>query len=329
MPHLAAGADNLHWDHLDRLRRADLGTAGTAYNVFDAAGQRVRTVWERAAGVVEERFYVGATEVFRRRDAAGLQLERQTLLVAAGRQRVAIVESRTVAVAPDADDPLRLVRHQIANHLDSVGIELDHEGRIVSYEEYSPYGATTYQAVRSQTAPAKRYRYTGQERDEATGFNYHGARFYAPWLGRWLSTDPDVRELIGASAYAYARANPVVLDDPGGRAPPEDDFLPDTGGVQVAGFAKRSIEPLSNTPTSPGRVLYWTRFIAQEGHPHGSANVPSEFTLDQPDLQGHRLDRRPHQHDRIAARPQRRGADPRRPLQAVLRRPSAGRPGSR
>ncbi len=35
----------------------------------------------------------------------------------------------------------------------------------------------------------KRYRYTGKERDEENGFTYHGARYYAPWLGRWISFD--------------------------------------------------------------------------------------------------------------------------------------------
>ena len=54
-----------------------------------------------------------------------------------------------------------------------------------------PYGSTSYQAGRSVAEVSlKRYRYTGKERDEETGLNYHGARYYAPWLGRWTSCDP-------------------------------------------------------------------------------------------------------------------------------------------
>ena len=28
------------------------------------------------------------------------------------------------------------------------------------------------------------------ERDEESGLEYHSARYYVPWLGRWLSCDP-------------------------------------------------------------------------------------------------------------------------------------------
>ncbi len=62
---------------------------------------------------------------------------------------------------------------------------------VISYEEYYPYGSTSYQAGRSVAEVSlKRYRYTGKEKDEETGFYYHGARYYAPWLGRWTSCDP-------------------------------------------------------------------------------------------------------------------------------------------
>ena len=43
-------------------------------------------------------------------------------------------------------------------------------GSIISYEEYYPYGSTSYQAGRSAVEVSlKRYRYTGKERDEETG----------------------------------------------------------------------------------------------------------------------------------------------------------------
>ena len=64
------------------------------------------------------------------------------------------------------------------------------QAQIISYEEYTPYGSTSYQAVRSQTETPKRYRYTGKERDEESGLYYHGARYYAPWLARWIAVIP-------------------------------------------------------------------------------------------------------------------------------------------
>ena len=49
-------------------------------------------------------------------------------------------------------------QRQFGNHLGSTRLELDEQAQIVSYEEYFPYGSTSYQAVRSQTETPKRYR---------------------------------------------------------------------------------------------------------------------------------------------------------------------------
>ena len=134
-------------------------------------------------------------------------------------RRVALVETRTRDTAGTDKAPRRLIRYQFGNHLDSASLELDDRAQIVSYEEYAPYGSTTYQAVRSRTETPKRYRYTGKERDEETGLNYHGARYYAPWLARWTSADPVVPE-DGVDAYAYVSNNPVRFTDPDGQAKP-------------------------------------------------------------------------------------------------------------
>ena len=77
------------------------------------------------------------------------------------------------------------MRYQHGNHLGSAVLELDDQANIITYEEYFPYGSTSYQAVAAQTGVPKRYRYTGKERDEENDLYYHGARYYAPWLGRW------------------------------------------------------------------------------------------------------------------------------------------------
>ena len=66
--------------------------------------------------------------------------------------------------------------------------------------------------MRSQTETAKRYRYIGRERDEETGLAYHGARYYAPWLGRWTSCDP-IGIGDGLNVLAYCRCNPVGFTD--------------------------------------------------------------------------------------------------------------------
>jgi hypothetical protein len=71
MPHLGAGlpGPNMHWDYKDQLRQTDLGGGGAAWYVYNASGQRVRKVWEKAPGLTEERIYLGGFEIFRKHAA--------------------------------------------------------------------------------------------------------------------------------------------------------------------------------------------------------------------------------------------------------------------
>jgi RHS repeat-associated protein len=100
-------------------------------------------------------------------------------------------------------------------------LELDDEAQVISYEEYTPYGSSTYQAVRNQTELPKRYRYTGKEQDEETGTYYYGARYYCPWLGRWTGCDPlllDIDQPICWQPFVFSNANPIRFVDPDGKA---------------------------------------------------------------------------------------------------------------
>jgi RHS repeat-associated protein len=215
---------HMDWDFKDRLRHVSLGGGGDAYYVYDAGGQRIRKVVEKNGGtLIEERIYLGGFEVFRQRNGAGtVTLERETLHVMDDKQRIALIETKTKDTSqPPTPNPQPLIRYQFGNHLGSASLELDGAGQIISYEEYYLYGSTSYQAGRSGAEVSlKRYRYTGKERDEETGFSYHGARYCAAWLGVWIAADPSgVSTSTGLNLYVYARANPVVFRDPDGREP--------------------------------------------------------------------------------------------------------------
>jgi RHS repeat-associated protein len=213
MPHLPI----MQWDHHDQLVMTcrEVGnpvSAEKTYYVYDSQGQRVRKVTENSVGAKKhERLYLGGFEVYRKYDAAGttVTLERETLHVMDDKQRIAMVE-RCIR---GAEGEARLIRYQLNNHLGTACIELDHDSKVISYEEYFPYGATSYQAVRAGlNANPKRYRFTGKERDEENGLYYHGARYYASWLGRWSSCDPDeLRD--GHNLYAMTKLNPIRFTD--------------------------------------------------------------------------------------------------------------------
>jgi RHS repeat-associated protein len=222
MPHLGIGlpGPNMQWDYKDHLRQTDLGGGGVAFYVYNASGQRVRKVWEKAPGLIEERIYFDGFEVFRKHGgpigASTATLERETLHVLDGTQRIALVETRTLDVAGSDPAPSRLIRYQFGSHLGSASLELDDQAQIISFEEYSPYGSSTYQAVRSQTETPKRYRFSGKERDDESGLYYFGLRYYSPWLGRWISCDP-LGLVDGSCLFKYARNSPINLIDRTGR----------------------------------------------------------------------------------------------------------------
>lgn len=56
------------------------------------------------------------------------------------------------------------------------------------------------------------------ERDEESGLSYHNARYYIPWLGRWLSPDP-IGLQGGMNLYCYCDNAPIGLIDVDGHLP--------------------------------------------------------------------------------------------------------------
>jgi len=195
-------------------------TPEMTYYVYDGTGRRVRKVTERQNGTRKsERIYVDWFETYREygRGTVEVKLERQTLHVMDDKQRITLVESRTQG--SESGVPRQLIRYQFGNHLGSASLELDDAARIISYEEYYPYGSTSYQAGRTEAeVRLKRYRYLGKERDEESGLNYHAARYYAPWIGRWVSCDPSGVN-GGIDLYCYGASSPVVLVDVSGSEP--------------------------------------------------------------------------------------------------------------
>jgi RHS repeat-associated protein len=221
LPHLKSGVSaNLVRDFRDQIRKAELDSAGNvAWYTYDASGERVRKVWIKGA-LREERIYVGGFEVWRQIDDADeVEEERQTLHVMDDEQRIAMIETLTVTDSSAVGTPTPRVRYQLGDHLGTALLEVDGAGGVISYEEYHPYGTTAWWAEGSAIEVSrKRYRYTGKERDEETGLQYHSARYYAPWLGRWCSADP-LGIIGGINAHQYTLANPIGLHDPKGLTP--------------------------------------------------------------------------------------------------------------
>ncbi len=211
MPHLSL----MEWNSKEQMSHLDLVGGGDAYYVYDSSGIRVRKVVEINQGK-KERIYLGNFEIYREYDLSdNMNLERETLHVMDDKQRIAMIDTRTQG---SDNYEGQLTRYQYSNQLGSAMLELSDDAIAISYEEYHPYGTTAYQAMNSNIkATAKRYRYTGKERDEESGFNYHEARYYANWLGRWTAADP-IGVKDGWNLYCYVQSNPINLYDSNGKA---------------------------------------------------------------------------------------------------------------
>jgi RHS repeat-associated protein len=225
MPHLQA----MVWNYKDQLQQVDLGGGGKAYYTY-AGGQRVRKTIERADGSKEHRLYLDGFELYRKENSAGMITEEtETLHVNDGSNPIALVETKTVKEGKPVVE--QFIRFQYSNHLGSVALELDESANIISYEEYHPYGTTAYQAVNANIkAAAKRYRYTGMERDEETGLQYHSTRYYCTWLGRWINPDP-IGIKGGLNLYEYCTGDPINANDTSGHSPdePATELIPNGG----------------------------------------------------------------------------------------------------
>ncbi len=203
MPHLSAMA----WSANDRLESTTrVGNGHVMTCLYDGAGQRLRKRHDDGTDVATTT-YLGALELYASTD----DTEVTTLHVMDGTRRVLILEREGTTTR---------TRYQLGDHLGSACLEVDENGDVISMEEYHPYGSTALR-YKSSAISQKKYRYTGKECDDETGFTYHDARYYAPWLGRWTAADP-AGFVDGTNLYAYCRGNPVTLHDPSGMAPPDD-----------------------------------------------------------------------------------------------------------
>ena len=195
------------------------------YYQYDSSGQRIRKITENQAVAggsptkKNERIYVSGYESYRNYQSNTVNFERETLSLLDGEHRFVMIETikqnTDPAPTPSETIGVKMVRYQLHNHLGSAALELDgtSQAGVISYEEYHPFGTTAYQAKNAAIkSVAKRYRYTGMERDEETGLEYHSARYYLPWLGRWLSADPK-QTIDGLNLYSYVSNNPIKLND--------------------------------------------------------------------------------------------------------------------
>lgn len=226
MPHL----DAMNWDYQDQLSSTDKTDESTYY--IYSGEKRIRKVVVDTSGTPKikyERIYLGSYELYREYDTSeNLDLERATHHATDDKRIVGLLEVKTVESGSPISNGSQVTktRYQYTNHLDSACLELDENAEIISYEEFHPFGSTSYQLHTNDTEVSlKRYKYVHKERDDETGLYYYGARYYAAWLCRFVSVDPLKDQRWWVSTFNFVQNNPINRTDPDGKT----DFYNEQG----------------------------------------------------------------------------------------------------
>src|SRR5262249_13528550 len=206
---------HFEWDHLDRMRvyRTQAGTAEPSVHthyLYNSGGQRVKKLVRKQGGQVEVSVYLDQLFEPQHVVQGPSSLENSTLHVMDNQSRIALL--RVGKAFPDASTPS--VKYQLADHLGSSNIVIggadERADGFVNREEYTPYGETSFASF-----ARKRYRFSGKEKDQESGFCYFGARYFAPWIARWTTCDPK-GPIDSLNLYLFTRNNPIRYVDRNG-----------------------------------------------------------------------------------------------------------------
>ncbi|MCO8312372.1 RHS repeat domain-containing protein [Pseudomonas mandelii] len=132
------------------------------------------------------------------------------------------------------------LRYSLEDHLGSCVTELDQQAQLISHEGYYPFGATAWMVARSAIEVSYKFiRYSGKEMD-VSGLYYYGARYYAPWLQRWISADP-AGDVDGLNLYGFVGNNPLRYVDASGESELEAAIMLSSAFISKVGeFAEQT-----------------------------------------------------------------------------------------
>lgn len=222
---------HFEWNHSDQMKVFRTQTEGTepsvyAHYLYDTAGQRVKKLVRKQGGHIEVTHYVDGMFEHHRWGGLSQAGENNQVHVMDDLQRIALVR---IGVAHH-DEKGPAVQFPLSDHLGGSNVVVDSGGALINREEFTPYGETSFGSFAK-----KRYRFTGMERDEESGLSYHTARYYASWLGKWLSADPAGLG-DGLNLYRYVRNRPTIATDPSGNEevtpPPQSPPAPEASNVR-------------------------------------------------------------------------------------------------
>jgi RHS repeat-associated protein len=114
--------------------------------------------------------------------------------------------------------------YYIKDYLGSIRSILNEANQVVESHDYYPFGLDmpSRSYISPQITQRNKELFTGKERDGETGWDYFGARYYDPSIGRWMSVDPHAEKYPSLNPYNYCENNPLIFFDLDGKGPERD-----------------------------------------------------------------------------------------------------------
>jgi RHS repeat-associated protein len=232
----ASGTTTYQYDGLNRLTRATAPGGAVTSFAYDGRNNRVRMLdASSTVNYLVDPFHPsGFAQVLRETDATGTALADYVYAL------------ELISVHRGSD-----VAFYLHDGQKSTRALADASGALTDTYDYDAFGGLLR---RTGTTP-NTYLYNGQQRDANTGFYYLRARYYAPAIGRFLTTDPFEGWRFDPASlhrYTYAHNAPVNRSDPSGEASNVDIW-----GAQLVDKGLRGTASVSASWAS--RALVWLR----------------------------------------------------------------------
>jgi RHS repeat-associated protein len=205
------------YDGLDAMTASLVDGTQRIY-VYSASDERVVTIRKTGSTTISEwSIRDSAGRVLRRfdRSATGAFTWAEDYIYRDGQLLAAAVPGR------------EKVRHFYLDHLGTPRLITGNGGALIAQPQYLPFG----QQGSFATVAGEKSQFTGHERDAST-LDYMHARYYDPYMGRFLSVDPamDLKKTLPNpqmwNRYAYVMNNPMRYTDPTGREADPGEWSP-------------------------------------------------------------------------------------------------------
>jgi RHS repeat-associated protein len=207
---------------------------------YDAAGNLVNDSWSSygsSSPGISTRTYDAANRMLTAQDSTGGTTiysydgdGRRVKKVTAGVTTIFVYNAfgELIAEYPNsAPTEVAATSYLTTDHLGTPRVITRGDGTVISRRDYLPFGEETSTVgprlnVSTYGAPdSVRHQFTQKERDNETGLDYFGARYYASTQGRFTSADPLLSSGIiydpqSWNRYGYASNNPLSYTDPFG-----------------------------------------------------------------------------------------------------------------